>query len=290
MLVLLKEVSEGFTRELSEITETFVNQAAISIEGFRMMSEALENERYKEELKIAKQVQNKLLPKELEANDDFDIVAFSEAADEVGGDYYDAYRITDDRISLIIGDVSGKGTSAAFHMAQMKGIFHSLAQLDLSPAEFLIKANKAISTGLDKTSFVTISYFVINQKDKKVEFARAGHCPTLYYSQEQNSSSYFTNKGLGLGIIRNQDFKNYVQVCSFTYQPGDIMVLYTDGITEAKNAGNEEYGYERLKTVLKENASQTAGDIQVDIIGDLYEFCEQNELEDDYTTVIIKFK
>ena len=290
MLVLLREVSEGFTRELSEITETFVNQAAISIEGFRLMSQALENERYKEELKIAKQVQSKLLPKVLEGNDDFDIVAFSEAADEVGGDYYDAYRISEDRVALIIGDVSGKGTSAAFHMAQMKGVFHSLAQLNLTTAEFLINANQAISTGLDKTSFITISYFIINQKEKQVEFARAGHCPTLFYNKGENTSSYFTNKGLGLGIIRNKEFENYVQVCHFNYKPGDVMVLYTDGITEAKNSRDEEYGYERLKAVLKENSQESVEDIQVNIIGDLYEFCEQNDLDDDYTTVILKFK
>lgn len=290
ILVLLREVSEGFTLENTEITETFVNQAAISIEGFRLMSDALENERYKEELKIAKQVQSKLLPTIMESGDDFDIVAFSEAADEVGGDYYDTYRINKDKIAIIIGDVSGKGTSAAFHMAQMKGIFHALAQLNLSATEFLIKANRSISTGLDKTSFITVSYFIINEKDGTVEFARAGHCPTLYYSTETQSSTYFTNKGLGLGIIRNDDFENYVQVYSFEYKPGDVMVLYTDGITEAKNSKNDEYGYERLKAVLKENATMTAEDIQVSLIGDLYEFCEQKELDDDYTTVIIKFK
>lgn len=290
MLVLLREVSDGFTKELTEITETFVNQAAISIEGFRMMSDAIENERYKEELKIAKQVQSKLLPAVLEGGNDFEIAAFSEAADEVGGDYYDAYRIDEQRVALIIGDVSGKGTSAAFHMAQMKGIFHGLAQLNLDPKEFLVRANHAISTGLDKSSFITVSFFIIDESKKIVEFARAGHCPTLFYDERERASKYFTNKGLGLGIIRTNDFENYIQVSSFEYKPGDVMVLYTDGITEAKNSSNDEYGYERLKAVLKENSNMSSEEIQVSIIGDLYEFCEQNELDDDYTTVIIKFK
>ena len=290
MLVLLREVSDGFTRELTEITETFVNQAAISIEGFRMMSDAIENERYKEELKIAKQVQSKLLPGVLEGGRDFEIAAFSEAADEVGGDYYDAYQINDDKVALIIGDVSGKGTSAAFHMAQMKGIFHGLAQMDLDPKQFLIRANHAISTGLDKSSFITVSYYIIDQSTKTVEFARAGHCPTLFFSEEEKTSKYFTNKGLGLGIIRTNDFENYIQVSSFQYKPGDVMVLYTDGITEAKNDKSDEYGYEKLKVVLKDNSSLSAEEIQISLIGDLYEFCEQNELDDDYTTVIIKFK
>jgi len=289
MIVLLKELREGFNMELVEITGTFVNQAGISIEGFRLMSEAIENERYKEELHIAKNVQNRLLPTVLDANDDFEISVFSAAADEVGGDYYDSYQISEDRIALIIGDVSGKGTSAAFHMSQMKGVFHGLAQLDLGANDLLIKANGAISTSLDKTSFVTISYFVIDRAEKKVEFARAGHCPTLYYNSEKSNASYFTNKGLGLGIVRNESFSNYVQPQEFYYRPGDVLVLYTDGITEAKNSKGEEYGYDRLANVINKSAQLEIAELQKKIIDNLYEFCGQTNIDDDYTTVIVKF-
>jgi serine phosphatase RsbU (regulator of sigma subunit) len=290
MIVLLKELKEGFNKELVDITATFVNQAGISIEGFKLMSEAIENERYKEELNIAKKVQSKLLPSLLDTNDDFEISAFSAAADEVGGDYYDSFKINDNKIALIIGDVSGKGTSAAFHMSQMKGIFHGLAQLDLSPAEFLIKANKAINTSLDKTSFVTISYFVLDRTEKKVEFARAGHCPTLYFDNKQNHASYFTNKGLGLGIVRDDSYARYVQPREFHYHPGDLLILYTDGITEASNFKSEEFGYDRLAKVINENSSLEVSELQKKIISDLYEFCGHSELDDDYTTVIVKFK
>jgi len=290
MLVLLKELKEGFNKELLEITQTFVNQAGISIEGFRLMSEAIANERYKEELNIAKKVQSRLLPNVLDANDDFEITAFSAAADEVGGDYYDSFKINDDKVALIIGDVSGKGTSAAFHMSQMKGVFHGLAQLDLPPAEFLIRANRAISTSLDKTSFVTISYFVLDRTEKRVEFARAGHCPTLYFDHQQGKAAYFTNKGLGLGIVRNNSFANYVQPREFTYQPGDVLILYTDGITEAKNFKGEEFGYDRLAALVNDNARLDAPGLQQKIIAELYEFCGQTDLDDDYTTIIVKFK
>jgi sigma-B regulation protein RsbU (phosphoserine phosphatase) len=290
MIVLLKELKEGFNKEIVEITQTFVNQAGISIEGFRMMSEAIENERYKEELNIAKNVQSKLLPEILDTNEDFEIAAFSEAADEVGGDYYDSFKISDNKVALIIGDVSGKGTSAAFHMSQVKGVFHGLAQLDLPPSEFLIKANKAISTSLDRTSFVTISYYILDRTEKKVEFARAGHCPTLYFEKEKSSASYFTNKGLGLGIVRNDSFEKYVQPRDFSYKPGDILVLYTDGITEASNFKAEEFGYDRLAEIINQNAELSADEIQTKIIENLYEFCGQSDLDDDYTTVIVKFK
>src|SRR5690606_26913300 len=133
MLALLKELPDGFNREMSRIVATFANQAGISIENFRLMEEALQNERYKEELKIAKTVQKSLLPEVLEKDDEFDIAAFSESADEVGGDYYDTLRTNDHQVALIVADVSGKGTTAAFHMSQMKGIFHSLAQDCIQP-------------------------------------------------------------------------------------------------------------------------------------------------------------
>ena len=290
MIVLLKELREGFNKEVVDITQTFVNQAGISIDGFRLISEALMNERYKEELNIAKNVQKRLLPEVLDSNDDFDIVAFSKAADEVGGDYYDSAKINNNKTSLIIGDVSGKGTSAAFHMSQMKGIYHGLAQLDLSPDEFMIKANKAINTSLDKTSFITISYFVLDQNKKEVNFARAGHCPTLFYEHEKKQASYFTNKGLGLGIVRNDSFADYVQPRVFTYSPGDVLILYTDGITEAKNFKGEEYGYDRLAEIINKNADLSVQQLQEVIINDVYEFCGNSEIDDDYTTVIVKFK
>src|SRR5690606_30201936 len=133
ILALLKELPDGFNREMSRIVATFANQAGISIENFRLMEEALQNERYKEELKIAKTVQKSLLPEVLEKDDEFDIAAFSESADEVGGDYYDTLRTNDHQVALIVADVSGKGTTAAFHMSQMKGIFHSLAQDCIQP-------------------------------------------------------------------------------------------------------------------------------------------------------------
>lgn len=289
-LALLKDVSDGFNKENAKIIDTFTNQAGISVENFRLLSEALQNERYKEELKIAKNVQSSLLPKELDQNKDFNLVAFSEAADEVGGDYYDTLKIDEHQTAIIISDVSGKGTSAAFHMSQMKGVFHSLAQVGMDPKTFLTMANNALSKCLDKASFITTSYFVINTKKKVVDFARAGHCPTLYYDSKLKEWQFFQNKGLGLGILRNSGFENYIQLNSFTYNPDDIIVLYTDGITEAKNSKGDEYGYDRMLEVVSKMADKEALGIQDALINDLYKFTGTPVIDDDYTTLIIKFK
>jgi sigma-B regulation protein RsbU (phosphoserine phosphatase) len=289
-LALLKELPEGFNKEMTKIVSTFANQAGISVENFRLMEEALQNERYKEELKIAKMVQKSLLPDVLEKDDDFEIAAFSESADEVGGDYYDTLRINDHTVSLIIADVSGKGTTAAFHMSQMKGIFHSLAQDDINPHDFMVRANQALVYCLERGSFISATYFVINTQTKKIRYARAGHCPVLYYCAKKDSTEYFKDKGIALGMVRNKTYASFIQTNEFAYSSGDVMVLYTDGITEAKDRKNEEFGYDRLAQIVQEVKTLSPKEIQDHLISRLYEFSGTNNINDDYTTMIVRFK
>jgi phosphoserine phosphatase RsbU/P len=289
-LALVKELAEGFNKEMTKIVSAFANQAGISIENFRLMEEALQNERYKEELKIAKTVQKSLLPDVLEQDKDFDIAAFSESADEVGGDYYDTLRVNDNQVSLIIADVSGKGTTAAFHMSQMKGIFHSLAQHCIEPDEFMRRANQALIYCLERGSFISATFFIVNTESKKIFYSRAGHCPVLYFHAKDNSTEYFKDKGIALGMVRNKSYASFIQAYEFNYKSGDIMVLYTDGITEAKNDKNEEFGYERLAQVLNEVKEKLPRQIQEHLIQRLYEFTGTKNINDDYTTMIVKFK
>lgn len=288
-LALLKELPEGFNKEMTKIVGTFANQAGISIENFRLLEEALQSERYKEELKIAKTVQKSLLPQMLEKDSQFEIAAFSESADEVGGDYYDTLRISPEEVSLIIADVSGKGTTAAFHMSQMKGIFHSLAQNCIEPDEFMIRSNKALVYCLERGSFISASFFLVNTRDKKIRYARAGHCPVLYYCAATGKSEYLKDKGVALGMVRNNSYNKFIEAYELSYAPGDIMVLYTDGITEAKSTKGEEFGYERLAEVLMEVKTLSPLQIQDHLISKLYEFSGTKNINDDYTTMIIKF-
>ncbi|WP_420384958.1 GAF domain-containing SpoIIE family protein phosphatase [Roseivirga sp.] len=288
-MYLLNEVSDGFNKEMINIINTFASQASVSIENFKLMGEAISNERYKEELNIAKRVQRALLPEKLDSDKHFSIHAFTIAAAEVGGDYYDTFKLSDHRFAIVIGDVSGKGTSAAFHMSQMKGIFQSLAQMDLPADEFLFRANKALSQCLERTSFITLTYFILDTASKKLQFARAGHCPTLYYDKSKKAAEYFQNKGLGLGILRNDSFKKFIHVNELEFDKDDILVLYTDGISEASNSKGEEFGFDRMKSLLEKNAHYDPVMIQKIFISKLYEFCGTKDLDDDYTLVVIKF-
>jgi serine phosphatase RsbU (regulator of sigma subunit) len=289
-LALLKELPEGFNKEMTRIVSAFANQAGISIENFRLMEEAFQTERYKEELKIAKTVQKSLLPTSLEAGSDFEISAFAESADEVGGDYYDTLRINDYQVALIIADVSGKGTTAAFHMSQMKGIFHSLAQQELDPKEFMERANRALVFCLERGSFISATYFVVDSKTKTIRYSRAGHCPVLYFKASAGTTEFLKDKGTALGMVRSRDYCKFVETNEIPYAPGDIMVLYTDGITEAKNQKGEEFDYPRLEAALKEVTEKSSQEIENHIIQRLYEFSGSSEINDDYTSMTIKFK
>jgi serine phosphatase RsbU (regulator of sigma subunit) len=172
----------------------------------------------------------------------------------------------------------------------MKGIFQSLVQLNLSTTQFIIKANNALSECLDRTSFITVSYFVFDSKNNKVEFSRAGHCPTLYYSAKDKTVRFLEDNGLGLGILRDEQFDAFVDTTVMKYWSGDVILLYTDGITEAKNSSNEEFGYERLKDFLEKNAFYSAEYMKEELLKTLYGFSESSNLEDDITTLVIKVK
>jgi serine phosphatase RsbU (regulator of sigma subunit) len=171
----------------------------------------------------------------------------------------------------------------------MKGVFHSLAQIDLDPREFLVKANHALGRCLERTSFITLSYFILDTSERTIQFSRAGHCPSLYFENFRSKLEFLKSKGLGLGIIRNEEYCNYVEVNQITFNTGDLLVMYTDGITEAKNPDGEEFGYDRLKQIVQNNIRKSARDIQDGIINGLLDFTQADEIEDDFTTMILKF-
>ena len=300
-LYLLKVEPAIFNREDVSILQTFTSQAVLSIENLELMQTSLANQRTQEELKIASQVQDSLIPKNLPTDNWFDISSHSLAAKEVGGDFYDFLHLPGRRLAVIIGDVSGKGVTAAFHMAQMKGIFHSLMQENPLaknerdkfpvPSKFMAQANTALIHCLEKSSFITSSLYIIDYEQGGFVFARAGHCHTLYYHAMREEVYYFESQGLGLGIIRNDSYEKHIKNQFYDYSPGDVMVIYTDGIVEARGgSGTDEYGEDRLKLRLEESYFQEAHDIKNFILSDLNAFTAGHPIHDDQTLLVIKFK
>lgn len=288
-LFLLKDNINAFDNVVLNLINTYSTQASITLENFSLISQTVEHERYKSELQTAKGVKDKLLPKNTYFKNNFEFFAHATSPDQVGGDYYDYFKICENKYAIIIADVSGKGTSAAFNMAQMKGIFQSLVQLDLSPDLFMKYANDAVSNCLERSSFITASYFLIDTQVKKIYYARAGHCPSLFYSAKNQQAIYIEGKGLGLGIMRNEKFVNYIDVNVQEYESGDLLMLYTDGIVECANKAGEEYGYDRLKRFVENNADFTLPTIIQGVQKETNKFADSLQMIDDCTIVLIRF-
>ena len=299
-LYLLKTATHGFEPEDLNMLQAFTTQTVLSLENLQLTAQSLQNQSVQDELRIAAHVQESLIPKKLPTDDWFEISSHALAAKEVGGDFYDLLLLPGKRLAVLIGDVSGKGVTAAFHMAQMKGIFHSLmqpnplAKTDRTqypvPSQFMTQANTALTHCLEKSSFITASLFLIDYENGGFMFARAGHCHTLYYSSNQEKVEYFRSTGLGLGIIRSSGYEKHINNQFYDYAPGDVMVMYTDGIVEARGAGAAEYGENRLMQRLEESYYRTAEEIKSFIIDDLNTFTAGQPMHDDQTLLVIKFK
>lgn len=287
-VVLLKKMSGAFDNMMVTIVNTFVAQASIAIHNYKTLRGSNGTD---SSMLVAQKVHRRLLPSNGDQIQEFAFHAFSEPAEAVGGDYYDFHEVADGKYAVIIADVAGKGITAAFTMAQVKGIFKSLVQVADSPQEFMRYANIALSDCLEKNVFVTASYFLIDTNENKIYFSRAGHCPSLYYNHKKDSVEFFENQGLGLGIITDNKFERFITVNDFYYNPGDLLMLYSDGLVEASHLQTgEEYGYERLKEFLEQNYNKALPEMGNHLIRSVIDFTGEGGITDDYTYLFIRFK
>lgn len=182
IIFVAKNYEFGFEPDDLAMLQAFSNQVVIAIENSKLLKDSIQRERLEQELKIAKEVQQKLLPQSIPEVDGFDISAISFTANEVGGDYYDFISHDKNNFGVVVADVSGKGTSAAFYMAEMKGIIKSLSSIYKKPKDLFSHANEILFEQLEKKSFITASLVSIDSKKKEVRYIRAGHTPLIYYS------------------------------------------------------------------------------------------------------------
>ena len=299
-LILLSHEPYSFDSEVLTILQAFTAQTVLSFENLQLAQDALNNQRTQDELRIAALVQERLIPRQLPTDDWFEVATYAQAAKEVGGDFYDFLHLPGQKLAVLIGDVSGKGVTAAFHTAQMKGIFHALMQANPlakkerdrypDPHRFMVQANEALTHCLERSSFITAAFYLIDYQAGGFSFARAGHCHTLYYHSIKEEVSYFRTEGLGLGIIRDAGYEKHVKTQFWDYNPGDVMVIYTDGIVEARDGSGNEYGEERLRLMLEACFYQSAEEINAHIRHDVQLFSQGLPLHDDQTLLVIKFK
>jgi len=276
--------------QLGELAESF-NQMTGSIEN--LLQTAAEKKRLEEELRIARQIQMSLLPRGPIEVPGLAITALCVPAREVGGDYYDFFNVGDRRIGVLIADVSGKGTSAALYMAELKGLMLSLSEIYQSPRQLLLEVNRILSENLDTRSFITMTYAVIDLNEGLLTFARAGHTPLIYLSGDgdANVAQVLAPSGLVVGLRipgAAQKFADLLEEDSLPLNKGDVLVFYTDGITEAMNANSDLFGDSRLGGLITEHGHLDAADLRERILREIESFVGAADQHDDMTMILIK--
>lgn len=268
--------------------ETFADYAAIALENSNLLRESIEKERMEKELDVAREMQRKLLPQSKPDISGVEIASVFVPAFEVGGDYYDFFEIQGNKMGFTIADVSGKGISASFIMAEIRGIFASLTQQLNAPHDILRFANESLKRSLDRKNFITAIFGILDPATGVVEIARAGHTPMLHFDGE--TVHEILPKGIGLGLNYSGIFEGTLERQTLQLKENELIILFTDGISEAQNSENEIFGTEAIKKIVAEHAAAPTDEIAQKIMGAVSLFCENNPQHDDITLVIFRWK
>ncbi|MCY4160053.1 MAG: SpoIIE family protein phosphatase [Bacteroidetes bacterium] len=288
-LFVSHEIFQAFENDDIESIVIFATQATLVLENVRLLESKIERERLASELSIARKVQRRLLPQTMPQLSYLSLAASSTPALEVGGDYYDLLEVGEGKLAFIVADVSGKGTSAAFYMAEMQGIFQAVARIAPGPSDFLYHANQALGESLEKSIFVTAIYGLIDCNSGHMSIARAGHSPAVLVDVSGNAK-LLRSGGLGIGLDRSELFSETLEIERLTFQPGDLIVLYTDGVVESRNTEGEEFGYDRLVESIKGSRYERAQGVHDAVRKTVDQFLGLGKnYDDDLTLLVIKW-
>ncbi|HUR33408.1 MAG TPA: PP2C family protein-serine/threonine phosphatase [Vicinamibacterales bacterium] len=276
--------------QLGELAESF-NSMTSSIEDLLRVER--EKKRLEDELRIAHDIQMSLLPQGPLDFPGVSVTSVCVPAREVGGDYFDILPLDEHRVGILIADVSGKGTSAALYMAEMKGLMLSLSRNHSSPRELLITANTIIAEHLNSRSFITMIYAIIDTRARTLTYARAGHTPLLSCpgpkSPEQGLRLLAPDgMVLGLNLDNGAMFERLLEEQTLSITDGDIFLLYTDGISEAMNAADDCFGEDRLSRIVEEHAHLPSDELRERILREIAAFVGDAPQHDDMTMILLR--
>jgi phosphoserine phosphatase RsbU/P len=277
-----------YSQEDIDLLSTVAGQAAIAIENARLHASELEKQKITEQLRLAQRIQQGLLPHGNPGHDRLDIAAVSLPAMTVGGDYYDFIPLPDDRLLIVVGDVSGKGISAALYMAKVQGILRFAAQVYSSPRDILVSTNRHLYQGMERNSFITLILAMYDPRNGTVTICRGGH--TYPIIGENGDARYLEMSGIGLGLESGKVFDESLREHMLQLQPGSMLLLYSDGLTESMNADMEQFGEQRLLDVIRRSPQHTAGELRNAILTEVQNHRGASEQNDDITLVVIRNK
>jgi sigma-B regulation protein RsbU (phosphoserine phosphatase) len=271
---------------------TFSRRTATEVPTYMpsYIQELAQEERIKGELELAFQVQATFLPRHMPKVEGLDVAAMCLPALEIGGDYYDFVTLDGGRLAVVVGDVSGKGIQAAFYMTLVKGFLQTLCRIFGAPAEVLRRLNVLFCENVPRGTFISMIYGVLDVEARTFTFARAGHNPVILKRSPSQDPELSRPAGLAIGLVTGPRFDNTIAEATLHLRPGDVLVFYTDGFSEAMNARKELYGDERLAQRVSEVGQRSAAEILRAVSEDVHHFMEAAGRHDDMTMVVIKLR
>jgi sigma-B regulation protein RsbU (phosphoserine phosphatase) len=290
MTLVNRTSGERFVRSDLNLAQALAAQASVPIH-YAGLQEALEERRQIDrDMQIAQQVQSSLLPQQLPFLATVELAAFNHPAQEIGGDYYDFVEIDDKHIGLAIADVSGKGIGGALMMAVCRSVLRVNAPNVYDPSSMLCSLNATLSSNLADDMFISMLYMVLNLETHQLSFARAGHEAPIIVRSGATQAEQPETAGMAIGLVDNDVFGPTIETRNITLHPGDLVVTYTDGITEAMNSDGEEWGTENLIATVERMAKASAADLLENIHQNVLAFTGQNRQSDDMTMLALKVK
>ena len=288
LLVGEKLSESAFHNEDLEFLAAVAKQASVAIENAFLYEELAGQERMKHELAIARRIQLESLPQTTPKVKGLDIAGISIPAMEVGGDYFDYLNGDPGKLTVIVGDVSGKGTSAALYMSKVQGILRSLHAFGLSPRDLFIRANHLLCGDIEKKSFITAMGGTFDTEQRTLTLSRAGHLPLYYFNASTGKVERIIPRGLGLGLSQEALFASELEERVIQYNSSDVFVFLTDGITEGKQKDGDEFGDDRLVYLLQSDSKSSAEQIRDSIVAAVKQFAGDASQHDDQTVVVVR--
>jgi len=274
---------DAFTDEDLRLLTLLSNLAAVKIEESRRIEREIESEKMKRELELAAQIQSNFFPKENPSCQNYEIAGKNIPCQQVGGDYYDFISIDPCHLGIAIADVSGKGVSASLLMSALRANLHAECHAGYDLGGMVVKLNNFIHISSDINEFITFFFCELNKEKGELHYVNAGHNPP-FVMKKSGQIGYLESGGLCLGMLPSSTY----DVRNIRIDPGDILLLYTDGITESRDKNNQEFGVERLTAIIQKHKKVSAFDLTQTILDELNEFTAKADPADDRTLVVIK--
>ncbi len=273
-----------FTPDDQRLFSIIASQSAQVIENARLYEKEKDLQRYEHELELARDIQEGLIPKKLPETKRLDIASYFNPAAQVGGDYFDYFNLGEEQIGIVMADVSGHGASAALVMTMVKGIIHAIAHEFKSPDSLLKELNAIINQIGPREKFVTMTFLVFDMKTSRLRFSNAGHNPLLFQSHQSKKGEMLPLRGPALGLSKLSVY----QEKEVSLHAGDLILIYTDGVTEAFNEKGEMFEETRLLQAAEAAAAMRAAEIIDHVKSAVLKFTNKAPQSDDMAMIAVK--